>query len=182
MTATETGTFRPEPPSLPNVWVDSHLMLNVLAVLRHRMQSQRPDALDVLDAISTYFANGQYLHARDSVARLDYWIDWFEACVGMLHAAHKLVPMPVVDIDIDMGDAAFELSGLREASLCFLDRLAAAPAGDVRAVTVRLRGDDLLLMATGDSVGSEMRRGPLPSAVQLDAGHPAALVLRLRPA
>lgn len=71
------------PPPVASPWVDHHLVLNGLALLRHRLESGAGDALALMDAVSGYYATGLYIAQRRAAVPLERFFDWFE-CLAAL--------------------------------------------------------------------------------------------------
>jgi hypothetical protein len=56
----------------PDTWVDHHLLLNSMSVLRNRVAANTGDPLALLDAISGYLSSGLYVENRRSAARVSW--------------------------------------------------------------------------------------------------------------
>lgn len=168
----------PSPTRAP--WVDNHLILNSMAVVRHRIQTAHPGALGAIDAVSGYFANGHYLQANAHSARLDYWLDWFECSLELLMLMRKLADVALVSADLDDCDDAFDLRALCDFSVQLLERLSGQSAVSLREVSVQFNGTEMLLQLSGNLPPSLFQDCKLPAAVTPHAVHPASFVVRLR--
>jgi len=73
----------------PADWVDHHLLLNSMSVLRNRMAANTGDPLALLDAISGYLSSGLYVEKRQSVARVSWLLDWAEC---LAHVRNSVDP------------------------------------------------------------------------------------------
>ncbi len=134
-------------------WVDSHLLLNAMAVLRRRVVAGRPDAVGVLDAVSGNFSSGQYLDLRGSVARVEYWTDWLECTFALVAAVHQHAEAPLLYVEIDDDEATFDLSPLWAISKAMLEQHASGQvAAQMTGIHIQLDGSRIRLKMFGPAV------------------------------
>lgn len=153
-------------PSADAVWVDHHLLLNAMSVLRNRMASGEGEPVALLDAISGYLSSGLYIEKRASVARVSWLLDWIE-CLASVRDS------------VDPQGATFTVTinpGGDDDRVARLDRAAAvaqalfsgasgtAVSGTIVLVDLRLADDRLHVRVKGADAGLRMRWQALADA------------------
>lgn len=131
----------------PFEWIDSHTFLNALSVLRHRVRADHVGKLDTLDAISAYYANGAYLQAHGSCARMDYWAEWFACSAEVAGLARsRELPCEVAPELADL-DGVYDLAALGQTCARLIHHLTSLPEKACRVLTAGLSKDGAVLIS-----------------------------------
>lgn len=134
-----------------HTWVDHHLLLNAMGVLRNRVARSAEPALDLLDSISGYLSCGLYLERSRSRASLEWYLDWLECRARVAAATQTRVQPCEVRIDLQGDDAqVVELSLARHVANVLL--AATNPADSTQAawsLTVTVRDHGVEFVAVG---------------------------------
>jgi hypothetical protein len=134
----------------PDTWVDHHLLLNSMSVLRNRVAANTGDPLALLDAISGYLSSGLYVEKRRSAARVSWLLDWVE-CLAQVR--NSVDPQGrTCEVSVALGGDDDRMAHLGHARDMVHAMFSAAP-GQTPAhpwkVELRLDGDRLRLDAVG---------------------------------
>jgi hypothetical protein len=161
-------------PPAATVWVDHHLLLNSMSVMRNRVATGKGDSLALIDAISGYLSSGLYIEKRSSMASVSWLLDWIE-CLAVV--TDSVAPKGgACQVVIAAGGDDDRVAHLGLACGVVQMVLSFAP-GEVqssgRRLELRLSGDQLHLTAAGaDSAllgrWQELARVSPPGAVRLE--------------
>lgn len=174
------GSSHPLQQAAPFDWIDSHTLLNALSVLRHRVRSNHAGKLEALDAISAYYANGAYLQAHGSCARLDYWVEWFTCCVEVAGLARSRELPCEVDAKLADLDGVYELSGLGKASVKIIHHLVSLPEGACRALTAGLSTErSAVITVEAPGLDGMAQRDGWPDGVEMHVAGPDVVSFRV---
>jgi hypothetical protein len=136
--------------SIPDTWVDHHLLLNSMSVLRNRMAASTGDPVTLLDAISGYLSTGLYVEKRQSAARVSWLLDWVE-CLAQVR--NSVDPQGATcEVTVAPGGDDDRMAHLGHARDMVLALFSAAPGqapGRPCKVELRLAGDRLRLDVVG---------------------------------
>ena len=135
-------------PQLQGIWVDHHLMLNAMALLRHRLVSESKDALELMDAITGFFSVGLYVQQRAGIAQLDRFVDWFECLATLRRAVDPSGVRWLVAIDVDESPKAVQLNALAMLSRCVFE---STPPGRNWSIGWRSVGNAIQLSVAPDA-------------------------------
>jgi hypothetical protein len=169
-------------PSAATVWVDHHLLLNAMSVLRHRIATGVGEPLALLDAISGYLSSGLYIEKRDSVARVSWLLDWIECLAPVRDSVDPRGG--TVAVTIAPGGDDDRVAHLGPAAEVFQALLAATPVaspGQPWQLDIRLDGDRIHFLVKGADASLLARWQALAAAcaegaVRLEAGVPTDTV------
>lgn len=154
-------------------WVDYHVLLNSLALLRYRMEAGRTGTLDFLDAINGYLACGLELGRRQSCSTFDELQDWFANLVFLVRQNNpRLGELRCVG-DIEDDETRFDLRPLAPGCARVLAELVAQGAAATPATLQwRLQGrlaELTLVPSSPDAALASSAAQPQPLlSVQLD--------------
>lgn len=159
-------------------WVDHHLLLNAMSVLRNRVAMGVGDSVELLDAISGYLSSGLYIEKRDSVAQVSWLLDWIECMAPVRNSVdpeRRTVFVTVAPGGDD--ERVAHLGYAANAAQAMFSALQSSAAGEHWQTQLRLVGGRVHFLVRGASGALQSRwqllARTLPTdAVRLEAGEP----------
>lgn len=152
-------------PSAGPVWVDHHLLLNAMSVLRHRMVTGEGEPVALLDAISGYLSSGLYVEKRGSVARVSWLLDWIECLAAVRDSVDP--QGTTVDVVVDPGgddDRSAHLADAADVARALLTGPPGPGGGRHLQLNLRLDDDRVHFRVSGADAGLSARWQALADA------------------
>lgn len=147
------------------VWVDHHLLLNAMSVLRNRMATGVGDPVALLDAISGYLSSGLYIEKRGSVARVTWLLDWIDCLAPVRDSVDPLgTTFAVAIAPGGDDDRVAHLGHAADVTRALLAASPGAAPGQCWQVELRLADDRLHVRVTGADAGLRARWQALADA------------------
>lgn len=148
--------MRPADGAATPQWLDEHLLLNAVAVLRHRIASDQRRASELVDVLGGYLGAALLLQRSSSIASVDHFIEWAECVVEMTRLADPQPHGLRLHVETDGEPATLDLSGLEcPCTLLLSEARRAAPEPFASVVVVVRSGAAQFLIAAsaGDLAG-----------------------------
>lgn len=160
------------------VWVDHHLLLNAMSVLRNRVEMGAGDSVALLDAISGYLSSGLYIEKRGSVAQVSWLLDWIECMAPVRNSVDPERRTVLVTVAPGGDDERVaHLGYAANAAQAMFAASQSSTAGEHWQTQLQLVGERVHFLVRGANATLQSRWRALAStlpadAVRLEAGEP----------